>query len=246
MVKKKTLDLTKLTTAERRMVEEILVMKKTEVKKIIVPKNEMVAFAHNRKLSDVLGKYDAYHFSRYPVYCESYDNIVGILHTKDIISFWHHYRDASVIEFVRLPHFVYEDRSALDIFLELQHLRISLAVTIDEFGGISGIITIEDLIEEIVGDIEDEFDQRRKPYIEQLNDYEYILNTRMELDEFAKHFKLLIEEPDVSTVGGLILKNADRIPKVGETIQYRNLVFTILEGTRRKIIKARVRVEGER
>jgi putative hemolysin len=242
VVKKKILDLTKLTTVERRMVEEILAMKKTEVKKIIVPKNEMVAFAHNQKLSDVLSKYSTYHFSRYPVYRESYDNIVGILHTKDIISFWLDYREASVIEFVRLPHFVYEDRSALDIFLELQHLRISLAVTIDEFGGISGIITIEDLIEEIVGDIEDEFDQRRKPYIEKFSDHEYIVNTRMELDEFAKHFKILIEESDVSTVGGLILKNADRIPRVGETIQYRNLTFTILEGTRRKITKARVHV----
>lgn len=243
MVKKKTLDLTKLTTVERRMVEEILAMKKTEVNRIIVPRNEMIVFAHDQELGDVLGMYEKYHYSRYPVFYQGFGNIIGVLHIKDIISLWHDHCTDTVIEFVRLPHFVYEDRSALEVFLELQRLRISLAVTIDEFGGVSGIITVEDLIEEIVGDIEDEFDQRRKPYIEQVSANEYVVNTRIELDDFAEYFKLTIEEPDVSTVGGLILKNADRIPRVGETIQYRNLVFTVLDGTRRRITKARVCVE---
>lgn len=224
------------------MVQEILALKNREVNKIIIPKNEMVAFAHDQTLTDVLDKYEQHHYSRYPVFHQHHDNIVGIIHIKDIISFWHDHRMSTVIEFVRLPHFVYEDKSALEVFLELQRLRISLAVTIDEFGGVSGIITIEDLIEEIVGDIEDEFDEPRKPYIEQINEYEYNVNTRMELDDFAEYFKLRIDEHDVSTIGGLIVKNADRIPRVGEIVKYRNLEFTILEGTRRRITKARVRV----
>lgn len=242
MLKKKILDITKLTTVERRMVEEILSLKNREVNKIIVPKNEMIAFAHDSKLTDVINMYERCHYSRYPVFHQNLDNIIGIIHIKDIISFWHDHRTSAVVEFVRLAHFVYEDRSALEIFLELQRLRISLAVTIDEFGGVSGIITVEDLIEEIVGDIEDEFDQRRKPFIEKIGSAEYMVNTRMEIDDFAEYFKLSIEDADVSTVGGLILKNADRIPRVGEEIQYRNLLFTILEGTRRRITKVRVRV----
>jgi putative hemolysin len=240
-VSKQILDIAQLSKVERRMVEEILALKTREVNKIIVPKTEMVCFAHDRTLEDVLKTYQTHHFSRYPVFHQTLDNIIGILHIKDIIFFWHEFRQCSVVEFVRLPHFVYEDRSALEVFLELQKLRISLAITIDEFGGVSGVVTVEDLIEEIVGDIEDEFDNRRKPYIKKVSEQEYIVNTRMELDEFAEYFTLHIEEPDVSTVGGLIIKHADRIPRVGESISYKNLVFTILEGTRRRIIKAKIK-----
>jgi CBS domain containing-hemolysin-like protein len=169
------------------------------------------------------------------------DQIVGILFIKDIITFWNKYQDNSVVEFVRFPHFVYEDRPALDTFLELQKLRLSVGVVMDEFGGVSGIITLEDLIEEIVGEIEDELDERQKPFVEKISEHEYIVNTRMEIEEFSEYFKVAVDEDvDVTTVSGLILKNADRIPKVGEEIEYRNMKFKILEGTRRKISKVKV------
>jgi putative hemolysin len=223
------------------MINELLEMKKKAVNKIMVPKNEIAAFAYNTQLVDALNDYKRYHYSRYPVYFANMDQIIGILYIKDIISFWNEFQGYSVIEFVRLPHFVYEDRPALDVFLELQRLRLSLGVVIDEFGGVSGIITVEDLIEEIVGDIEDEFDKKKKPLIEEVANDEYVLNTRMELDKFAERFDLTIDEKDVSTVSGLILKYADRIPKIGEEIKYKNLTFTILEGTRRKISKVKVK-----
>ncbi|GAI02344.1 unnamed protein product, partial [marine sediment metagenome] len=124
---------------------------------------------------------------------------------------------------------------------ELQRLRISLGIVIDEFGGVSGIITVEDLIEEIVGEIEDELDKRQKPYIERVSENEYVINTRMELDDFSEYFNMTVDEEDVSTVSGLILKNADRIPRIGEEITYKNLKFTVLEGTRRKISKVKVK-----
>jgi len=240
MAVKKTLDLSKISKVEKRMIEEILAIKKREVNKIMVPINEIVAFSYKEHLSDVIDSYKKNHYSRYPVYLKNLDQVIGVLYIKDIISFWYEYKDESVVQFVRFPHFVYEDRSALDVFLELQRLRLSFGVVIDEFGGVSGIITIEDLIEEIVGDIEDEFDARKKPFIEKISDKEYIVNTRMELVHFAEYFGLPIEEDDVSTVGGLILKNADRIPKVGEEIKYRNLKFKIISGTRRKINKVKV------
>jgi len=222
------------------MIEEILSIKKREVNKIVVPTNEIVAFSYNSKLSDVIRSYRQYHYSRYPVYFENLDQIVGVLYIKDIVSFWNEYKEYPVVEFIRLPHFVYEDRHALDVFLELQKLKLSLGVVIDEFGGVSGIITVEDLIEEIVGDIEDEFDKEKKPFIERISDKEYVLATRMELDDFSEIFNIKIEEDDISTVGGLILKYADCIPKVGAVVRYKDLKFTVLEGTRRKINKVRV------
>jgi putative hemolysin len=225
------------------MVNEILQIKEREVNKMMIPKNEVISLSYDTKLHEVVATYKKYHYSRYPVYFDNLDRMVGILHIKDIISFWNDFRDYPVVEFVRLPHFVYEDKSALSVFLELQRLRLSLAVVIDEFGGVSGIITVEDLIEEIVGDIEDEFDKKKKPLFEKISDTEYYLNTRMEIDDFAEKFGVSIDEGDVSTVGGLIIKFADRIPRVGEEIEYRNFKFKIIEATRRKISKIRLKIQ---
>lgn len=222
------------------MIGEILEIREREVNKVMVPKNEVVALAYDTHLEDVVKTYQKNHYSRYPVFFNNLDQVVGILYIKDIISFWNDYRDYPVVEFVRLPHFVYEDKPALNVFLELQRLKLSLGVVIDEFGGVSGIITVEDLIEEIVGDIEDEFDKKKKPLVEKISDSEFYLNTRMELDDFSEQFGVAIDEDDVSTVGGLIIKHADRIPKVGEEIQYRNFVFTVVEATRRKITKVKL------
>ncbi len=243
MIKKREIDLTKVSVTERRMIQEILDLKQREVNKIMVPINEIVAFSYDSTLGDVIRAFRKYYYTRYPVYLDNLDRIIGVLYIKDIISFWREYEGSPVVEFVRLPHFVYEDRSALDVFLELQKLRLSLGVVIDEFGSVSGVVTTEDLIEEIVGDIEDEFDLRKKPFIEKVSEHEYIVNTRMEIDDFADYFKLSIDDDDISTVGGLIIKNADRIPKVGEEVRFKNFVFRIIEGTRRKVSKARIIVE---
>lgn len=241
MTQKRTLDLTKISKTEKRMIEEILSMKKRTVNRIMVPIDEVVAFAYNQTVNEVIESYKVHHYSRYPVYFKNMDQIVGLLFIKDIITFWYQTKDRPVVEFVRFPHFVYEDRPALDTFLELQKLRLSVGVVIDEFGGVSGIITLEDLIEEIVGEIEDELDERQKPFVEKISEQEYIVNTRMEIDDFSKYFNISIEEDsDVTTVSGLILVNADCIPRVGEVVTYKNLKFKILEGTKRKISKVKI------
>ncbi len=223
------------------MIREILEIREREVNKVMVPKNEVVALAYDTHLEEAVMTYQKYHYSRYPVYHENLDQVVGILYIKDIISFWNTFRAYPVVEFVRLPHFVYEDKPALNVFLELQRLKLSLGVVIDEFGGVSGIITVEDLIEEIVGDIEDEFDKKKKPMVEKIAENEFYLNTRMELDDFSEKFGIAVDDDDISTVGGLIVKYADRIPNVGEEIQYKNFIFTVVEATRRKISKVRVK-----
>lgn len=239
--KRNIIDLNKLSPPERKMIGEILEIREREVNKVMIPKNEVVALAYNTHLHEAVTTYQKYHYSRYPIYLENLDQVVGTLYIKDIISFWNTYRDYPVVEFVRLPHFVYEDKPALSVFLELQRLKMSLGVVIDEFGGVSGIITVEDLIEEIVGEIEDEFDKKKKPLMEKIGENEFYLNTRMELDDFSEKFGIAVDDDDVSTVGGLIIKYADRIPKVGEEIKYKNFLFTIIEATRRKISKVRLK-----
>lgn len=180
-----------------------------------------------------------YH-SRYPVYYPDRDHIVGILHIKDIVPFWHEYQDKPVVEFVRLPYFVYENRPALDVFLELQRRRISIAVVIDELGILAGLITVEDLIEEIVGDIDDEHDRAAETMLEMISAREAVLDARMPLKDFNQRFETSIDDPEVSTVAGLILKLADRILRPGEEIQIQNLKFTVLTASRRRINKVSV------
>ena len=241
MTPKKIIDISKVSKAEKRMIGEILSMKKRSVNRIMVPIDEVVAFAYDQTISQVIETYSIHHYSRYPVYHKNMDQVIGLIFIKDIVTFWHKVKDRPVVEFVRFPHFVYEDRPALDTFLELQRLRLSVGVVIDEFGGISGIITLEDLIEEIVGEIEDELDERQKPHVEKISAQEYIVNTRMEIDDFAEYFNVPIDDKcDVTTLSGLILINADRIPRVGEVVVYKNLKFKILEGTKRKITKVKV------
>lgn len=241
MTRKKIIDLSKVSKAEKRMIEEILSMKKRSVNRIMVPIDEVVAFPYDQTIDYVIETYKINHYSRYPVYHRNMDQIIGLIFIKDIVTFWYKVKDKPVVEFVRLPHFVYEDRPVLDTFLELQKLRLSVGVVMDEFGGISGIITLEDLIEEIVGEIEDELDERQKPYVEKISEQEYIVNTRMEIDDFSEYFHVSIDEQsDVTTLSGLILLNADRIPRVGEVVVYKNLRFKILEGTKRKISKVKV------
>jgi putative hemolysin len=240
--KRNIIDLSKLSAPEKKMIGEILAIRAKTVNKVMIPKNEVIALAYNTDLGQAVITYQKYQYSRYPVYFNNLDQVVGVLYIKDIFSFWNDYRDYPVVEFVRLPYFVYEDKPALNVFLELQRSKLSLAVVIDEFGGVSGIITVEDLIEEIVGDIEDEFDKRKQPLIEKISANEYYLNTRMELVDFIEKFGLAIDEADVTTVGGLIIKHADRIPRVGEEIQYKNLVFKVVEATRRNIIKVKLRI----
>lgn len=240
--KRNIIDLSKLSAPEKKMIGEILAIRAKTVNKIMIPKNEVIALAYNTDLGQAGITYKKYQYSRYPVYFKNLDQVVGILFIKDIFSFWNDYRDYPVVEFVRLPYFVYEDKPALNVFLELQRSKLSLAVVIDEFGGVSGIITVEDLIEEIVGDIEDEFSKRKQPLIEKISANEYYLNTRMDLVDFIERFGLAIDEADVTTVGGLIIKHADRIPRVGEEIQYKNLLFKVVEATRRNLIRVKLRI----
>ena len=243
MPRKKTIDLNKANKAEKQMIIELLRLKERAINKIMIPLNEITAFRHDRTMDEVFNVYRDQRFSRYPVYFREPDQIVGVLFIKDIIPLTDEYLSYPVVEFVRFPYFIYEDRKASDVFFELQKLRVSMGIVIDEFGSVSGLVTVEDIIEEIVGDIEDEFDEKKKPFIQKLTESEFYVNCRIELEDFADYFNIMIDEDDVTTLNGFLLKKADRIPKVGEQLQYKNLTFSVVEGTRRKVNAVKVKIQ---
>lgn len=242
MARKKSIDLSKATKSEKQMIVELLGLKERAINKIMIPLNEIVSIRHDRTMDDVFAVYRIHRFSRYPVYQGESDHIVGVLFIKDVIPLTDEYLSYPAVQFVRFPYFIYEDRKASDVFFEMQKSRISMGIVVDEFGTVSGLVTVEDILEEIVGDIEDEFDEKKKPFIQELGANEFLVNARIELEDFADHFNIVIDEDDVTTLNGFLLKKADRIPRVGEQLQYKNLVFSVVEGTRRKVSAVKVKM----
>ncbi|OGC43577.1 hypothetical protein A2Y85_05545 [candidate division WOR-3 bacterium RBG_13_43_14] len=161
MTRKRTIDLNKASKAEKQMIIELLRLKERAINKIMIPLGEITAIRHDRTMGEFFNAYREHRFSRYPVYLGEPDQIVGVLFVKDVIPLTDEYLSYPAVEFVRFPYFIYEDRKTSDVFFEMQKLMISMGIVIDEFGSVSGLVTIEDIIEEIVGDIEDEFDQKK-------------------------------------------------------------------------------------
>lgn len=230
----------KISPEEKLIIDGVHSIKNETTRKIMVSKDRIVFFRYDTPLSKVLTVFQKNFYSRYPVYFKNHDQVVGVLHAKDVAAFWNQYPDTPVVEFVRFPYFVYEDRPGLDVFLELQKLRISMAVVLNEFGSVSGLITIEDLIEEIVGEIEDEFDRKAETMLAKVSENETVVDARMNLNDFAKALGVAVQDPEIATVAGLIIKHADRIPKPGEEIMIGLLKFTILTASRKRINKVSV------
>jgi len=234
----------KISSEEKRIIDGVHTIKNETARKIMIPKDRIALFRYDTPLRKVITAFPDNFHSRYPVYFRNRDQIVGILHIKDVAAFWSQYPDTPVVEFVRFPYFVYEDRPGLDVFLELQKLRVSMAVVLNEFGGVSGLITVEDLIEEVVGEIEDEFDRKAETMIAKVSENESVVDARMNLTEFAQALGMPVHDPDIATVAGLIIKHADRIPKPGEEIVIGRLKFTILTASKKRINKVSVTLQG--
>jgi putative hemolysin len=230
----------KYSSEEKRIIDGVHAIKNETVRTIMIPKDRVVFLRYDTPLRKVVVSFQEHFYSRYPVYFRNRDQVVGILHIKDVAAFWNQVPEKSVVEFVRFPYFVYEDRPGLDVFLELQKMRISMAVVLNEFGGVSGLITLEELIEEVVGEIEDEFDRKAEAMCVKMSEHEYVVDARMNLGDFAEFLGVPINDPEIATVAGLIIKHADRIPKPGEDIVIGTLKFTILTATRKRINKVSV------
>jgi len=234
-----------LTRHEERMIKEILSLGKTPVSRIMIPKVDMVACPADLKVSDLIKQFNESGHSRVPVFCDTIDNIIGIAYLKDIFRILSVGRDRdisgmSAVEFVRMPHFAYERISGLDAFLEMQRQKISIRIVIDEFGAVVGLVTLEDLLEEIVGEMADEFAREQDAGMTRTGEGRYLVEPKTALDKFVEVLGVELPAVNASTVAGLIYHLADRIPKVGERIPFGEWEFAILEGTSRKITKVSV------
>lgn len=226
---------------EQELIGSIFEFTDTTAKEVMIPRPDVVALSmdmtHERIIKTVLEE----GYSRMPVYRGTIDNILGVVYTKDLLGLMEYKGLIILQDVIRPAYFVPETKKISQLMRELQHRKIHIAIVIDEFGGTSGIITMEDILEEIVGEIHDEYDEDLKD-VEQASDGTFLVNARMPIKEFNERFTAEIPPADdYETVGGLLQKLTGRIPEIGEEITHDNLSFTVMKKSQRRIRQVKLR-----
>lgn len=229
-----------LEEAETEMIHSIFEFADTPVREVMVPRIDIVALQSNITLNEAVDQALEGGFSRIPVYEETIDNIIGVLYTKDMLKQLREGREAQLIRgLVRPAYFVPETKKLDDLLREIRQKRVHMVIVIDEYGSVSGLVTIEDLVEEIVGDIQDEYDREEKLY-EQVNDREYVFSAKISIDEFNEIMDTRLEHEDYDTLGGFLYAQLDKIPVAGDTVTFHHYRFTILTTRGRRIVRVQV------
>ncbi|MDD2540799.1 MAG: hemolysin family protein [Desulfuromonadaceae bacterium] len=222
---------------ECEMIRSIFSLGTTIVREVMIPRTEMACVTVDATIRELLDTIIACGHSRIPVYEDTIDNIIGLLYAKDLLKQWGtDENNLSVRELMRPPYFIPESKNLEQLLQEFKRKRIHLAIVIDEYGGTSGLITIEDLLEEIVGDIQDEHD-REESLLTANPDGSITADGRLPVEELEEYFDLEIERDNFDSVGGLVFHLIGKIPAIGDTIDGAGLRLTILDADLRRVKK---------
>lgn len=229
-----------IESEERQMITNVVDFGDSLAKDVMVPKMD-VAFA-NVKLSynELVECYSVDKFTRMPVYSESRDNVVGIINLKDLFFYQGSKKDFSIADVMREPYFTYEYKKISELFFEMKQESIPMAIVLDEYGSTAGMLTIEDLIEEIVGEIRDEYDANEEDEITKLDDENYILLGVAKLDDIDKILGIKIESEDYDSIAGHVINLLDHFPQAGESVSDQFARYTVLEAEKNHIDKVKL------
>ncbi len=229
-----------LETEERTIIQRILHFSQTLVRDAMIPLIEVVAVPETFLVSQALDEFRRSRFSRLPVYRRRIDNIIGVLDSFDLLGEQQVHN--SIEKFIHPVRYIPETKRADHLLLEMQQQGIHLAVVVDEYGGAVGIVTLEDLLEEVVGEIADEFDREVNHYTK-LREGVYLVNARMEIEALNEVLQLNLPAGSYTTLGGFLIHLAGDLPRIGEHIRYRHLLFIIRHADLRAIKEVEIHVE---
>jgi magnesium and cobalt transporter len=234
-----------LSQLERQMLRNLLHFSEHDADDVAIPRGEIIAIPAAATWDEVVEAFAEHGHSRMPVYGESLDEILGMMHIKDVFPILARGEDAPVnwLELMRQPLFVPQARGALDVLADMRSRRVHLAVVIDEYSGTDGIITIEDLVEEIVGEIEDEHDDAPQDLLAALDDGMWEADARAELDDVAERIdaRLGDVEEAVDTLGGLAFVLAGKVPQIGEIVSHDSgWRLEVIDGNERHVTRLRL------
>jgi CBS domain containing-hemolysin-like protein len=225
---------------ERQMIRRIMALEETTAREIMVPRIDIVAVASDSSFEDIARVIVERGYSRIPVFEDTIDNIVGMVYAREVLGYLANSAKPSDIKAViRPPYFVPESKKADELLAEMRRNKLSIAIVVDEYGGTAGLVTIEDLVEEIVGEIADEFDVEEET-IHRVSESEAILDARVSIDALQELFGVEVEEGDFDTVGGFVFSHLGKMPSVGEEIEVDGLVMRILSVSGHRIKRVRV------
>jgi CBS domain containing-hemolysin-like protein len=234
-------DLVNLDRRNRDMVRSILRLDTTNVREIMVPRLDMVAVEVNSPLSDVVELMGQSGHSRLPIYEESIDHIVGIVHSRDLLTLLARPKpESSLRDVIRPAFFIPETKRLDDLLEELQQKSLQMAIVVDEYGGTEGLVSMEDLLEEIVGEIEDEFSRTEEPEVVHLPNGSALVDAGVTTEDFEKLFHARLDTPDVDTVGGYVYRTLGRIPQAGDTVFAGHLRIEVVSILGRRLRKLRI------
>jgi CBS domain containing-hemolysin-like protein len=230
---------------ERELLETMFEFSETKAGEIMTPRTEIVALPVDSTVIKARDLIIEEKFSRLPVYRDTIDNIIGVVYVRDLLNAWSENRENQIIETMLRPaFFVPETKSAAEVLKDMQLSRVQIAIVVDEYGGVAGLVSVEDIVEEIVGEIEDEDTEAEEviEIIEGADKSYYDVLGSTEIGKIERIFDLEIEDDDFTTIAGLVISEAGYVPKVGEKLNLRGLDVEILQADEKRLMLLRLRV----
>ncbi|MCG8540914.1 MAG: hemolysin family protein [Clostridia bacterium] len=227
---------------EREMIESIFEIGDIKVTEVMVPRIDIVYLEENVSIENAIKKVIEYGYSRIPIIDGSVDNIIGIIYAKDLLSCYlkNNREELKIKSLIRPAYYVPQSKKAIDLLTEMQLEKVHISIVLDEYGGTLGLVTIEDILEEIVGDILDEYDDERE-LIEYIDENIIVVNSKMSIEEANDILGSNLPEDEFESVGGFVFNLLGRIPNIGDNIEYNDVIFEVLEVQNRRIKRLELR-----
>lgn len=228
-----------LEVEEKDMIYNVFEFGDSRARDVMTNRTDMIAVEIDSSYQDVIDIFKQEQFSRIPVYENTTDNIIGVLYVKDLLFIEENEDEFNLRKYIREPYFTYEFKPTTELFEEMRTNRSHMAIVLDEYGGTDGLITIEDLIEEIVGDIEDEYDKEEND-IEVIKEDEYLVSGNVKIEDINDMIGTSIESEDFDSIGGFVMGVLGKLPEAGETVEYNNIKFIVEIFEKNRIEKLRI------
>jgi magnesium and cobalt exporter, CNNM family len=236
-----------LRAEERRLIHKVFEFSETLVREAMVPRTEVAAFPSTSNLEEITKAFEQHRYSRLPVYRETIDDVIGFIHSKDVMSYLLRPETFRLEDVLQPPFYVVDTARLEDVLRQMQKAKIHFGFVVDEHGGLEGIITLEDLLEEIVGDISDEHDEEVNEQINKLDDYTYVLDGGLAVRDLNRRLNLHIPESEAyTTIAGFLMTEAGHVLRPNEVVKHNGLVFQIERVERRRVIRVRLLIRDEK
>ncbi len=229
-----------IESEERRMITNVVDFGDSLAKDVMVPRIDMAFASEDLTYEELVQAFAEDKYTRMPVYSETRDNVIGIVNLKDVFFYKGDKENFHITDIMREPYFTFEYKKTSELLIEMRRSSISLAIVLDEYGATAGLITIEDLLEEIVGEIRDEYDDDEEDSIQAISEHEYIVDGNTKIDDLNEALGLNIESDDYDSIAGHIIYHLDHLPEQGEAVTDQNVVFTVAAVDKNRIDKVHI------